>query len=256
MPLEKNTLVAWITTAVIAVAFSTALVLVAWSRPGTSPSGLSGQVTPEGLSSTGEGRVNATPDRAEITLGVESHAPDAAAASDQNNTKANAIIEAIKGLGIRDAEIQTINVGVFPEYDFGDASGTEPKVTGYVATNTVVVKTNSIDKVSDVVDASIDAGSNQVQGINFTFTAELRNKLEEEARRAALEDARSKAEVIAQVSGVSLGKVIAITESSTPEFPIAYAESSSGGGGDVKTTPVEPGTSEVVISVSVTYKID
>lgn len=256
MPIEKNSLVAWIATAVMAVAFSTAVVLVAWTRPGGGISTGTGQVTPEGLSSTGEGRVSATPDQAEVTLGVEARNADAAKASDESNVKANAIIEAIKGLGVRDAEIQTVNVGVFPEYNFSPTGGTS-EVTGYIATNNVVVKTKTVGKVSDMVDVAVEAGANLVQGVNFSFTDETKRELEDQARRAALEDARTKAEVTAQVSNVQLGKVISINETSSPVYPM-FAEAGLGaGGGDVaKSTPVEPGTSEIFISVIVTYEIE
>ncbi|MDP2587687.1 MAG: SIMPL domain-containing protein [bacterium] len=247
--MEKNTsvVIAWVVTGVVVLVFGalTAVVLVfGRTGPTISPDGTS---IIEGITATGDGTVKAVPDQGEVTLGVETRNADATIASQQTNSKAAAIVEAIKALGIAPADIQTVNLSVYPEYDY-DISPGEQSITGYVASNTVAIKTIETSQLSAIVDAGLKAGANQLQGAYFSFTEETQKMLEEQARSKATSDARQKAEAIAAGSGVQLGKLIASTESNYG-FPIpiaAYAE-------DV--TPVETGSSEVTISITVTYEI-
>lgn len=257
--MEKNTsvIIAWIVTGVVVLVFGviTTVVLIFGARPGGPSIGPDGQVTQEGITASGQGTIEATPDEGQVMLGVETRDSDATKASQQNAAKATKIIDAIKKLGIKESDIQTINLSVTPEYDYTSTTGS-PKVTGYVASNTVEIKTKETSKLPAIVDAGLAAGANQLQGATFSFSDETQKKLEEQAREKAIADARQKAEKIAAGSGVSLGKLVSSVETSTPEFPpiIAYAAESKGGG-DTATTPIEPGSSEVTITVTVTYEI-
>jgi len=259
--MEKNTsvIIAWVVTGVVVLVFGTlaGLYILFGARTGGTSIGPDGSTITKGISATGEGKVTAVPDQGEVSLGVETHNADANVASQETNQKAAAIVDAIKALGIEAKDIQTINLSVYPEYDYTITTGT-PKVTGYIASNTVSIKTKETSKLSAIVDAGLKAGANQLQGAYFSFTDETKTKLEEQAREKATKAAREKAEAIAVGSGVKLGKLIASSESNYG-FPgpiIAYAEDTTstgkGGGG----TPIEVGSSDVTISITVTYEID
>ena len=159
--------------------------------------------TPErpSISVSAQGSTRITPDRATIQIGVLSRAATAAAASSENARVAQRIIAAIKALGIGADQISTVNYSVNPEYRH--IENRSPEITGYTVHNTVVVDVRQIDQVGRVIDASLGAGANMINSLDF-YAANT-----EDARRAALaaavEKARLDADVIARAAGGTLG---------------------------------------------------
>jgi uncharacterized protein YggE len=251
----RSSVWAWLTVAFLGLVFAIAVVSVAGNRSGGSASAPTGEKLFEGLTSSGEGRASAAPDQAEVTVGVETRAAKANDAAAQNNDKASKIIAAVKQAGVRDEDVQTTNVSLFPEFNF-DESG-PGSVSGYVANLTVTITTKDVTKIGEVVDGALAAGATNVQGINFSFTPETRQRLEDEARKEASQDALRRATELAQLNRIDLGKALSVSESLTPVFPspvfFSAADIETGGG---SATPVEPGQLEVVMGVTVTYEID
>ena len=208
-----------------------------------------------GISVSGEGKVTAEPDLALVTLGVSTLAPSVAEAREQAANSLQGIIDSMKNNGIDEKDIQTQSLSIYPEYDY---SGNTQVLRGFRVQNTVIAKIRDIDSTSKVVDDAVAAGGDntQIQGIAFTIDdpAELR----QQARAAAVADARSKAETLASAAGVSVGNPVTISETSYNAPPIPYAESfdRAAAGADTASTPIQTGELDVVVSVSVTFELN
>jgi uncharacterized protein YggE len=191
---------------------------------------------------TGNGTVDATPDRASFNFGVTTQAATAAAALSQNASEAGAIVDALKKAGVGSSDIQTTQVSLWPQTS---SNGTQ--ITGYQASNSVQV-TAPLDKAGDLVDAAVAAGANNVDGPNLD-TAD-KSSLYNEALKRALADAKGKAQAIADAAGLGVTDVVKVVEGGGP-VPVPYvAEARSAAGAAV---PIEAGTQQIQASVTVTY---
>lgn len=200
---------------------------------------------------TGEGKVNITPDIGVVSVGVTSDGVTVKAAQDQINSVIKKISDAVKALGVGIQDIQTTNYNINPKYEF--ISGSQ-RVNGYSANTTLTIKVKDLDKINQVIDAATTNGANQVNGL--IFDVEDRTKAENEAREKAVSDAKKKAEVAAKVAGFSLGRIINYQEY-TGEPPIILQRGGGGGAlsADVEQTQVEPGSSEITVSVTLSYEV-
>jgi len=212
-----------------------------------------GSVTePTGITVMAQGKATGKPDLAMITIGVETRNAEARAAAEENDDRMADVMAAILELGVAEEDIQTVDYSVRAEIDWDDD---ERRVIGYVVSNSVMLKLREVDKAGDVLDAVTEAGANNIYGIQFTFDDPA--VLREEARAEAMAQARDKAEALAQLAGVGLGKPRYINESfmeSPPYYlePIyAAAERGMGGG----AAPVQPGQLEVAVQVQITFDI-
>ncbi len=162
------------------------------------------------ISVSGEGKATAPPDMATIHTGVITQAVRARDALDANSTAMERIMAALKSHKIAAKDIQTSSFNVRPEYKRGPRGQQQSEIVGYRVTNQVRVRVRNLPDLGEVLDALVEAGSNQVSGISFTIddpTGVLN-----QARNRAVADARSRAELYAQAAGVRVGKVISISE--------------------------------------------
>ncbi|MBU3029521.1 SIMPL domain-containing protein [Paracoccus marinaquae] len=202
------------------------------------------------LSVTGEGEVRAAPDMASIQLGVTSQADSAAEAMRQNSDRQAAVIAALTSAGIAASDIQTSGLNLNPMMDYGE--GQAPRVTGYQAGNMVTVRVVEIAGLGAVLDAIVAAGANEIGGIGF----ELRDsaEAEDEARRAAVADARHKAGVMAEAAGLRLGPVLHLGDGSQPEVPrpmMRMAAEAAGASG----VPVQAGELAIGATVQMEFAL-
>ncbi len=208
------------------------------------------------ISVTGTGKVTVKPDVADVNLGVTTQANTAKAARDDAATKMNAIIAALKNLGIADDDIQTSNISINPVYDYNSSS---PQITGYQVNNQVNVHVTDISKVADVIDDSVTAGATNVNYVSFDVAD--RSAAENQARTAAVNDAKSHADALAAAAGVTITGVQSISDASVsypyPWYGVAADGSKGGGapGAPSVPTPVQPGTQDITITVTVSYLI-
>jgi uncharacterized protein YggE len=165
----------------------------------------------------GEGSVTAAPDYAQISAGATTRAKTAAEAADANAKAMTAVIAALSNAGIAKADIQTAQFSLRPVYA-SPASVSEQKLTGFAAANEVSVKVRNLDKLGDVLDRLVAAGATDVGNVSFLH-ADL-SKVLDQARQAAIADARRKAEIYAHAAGVSLGAVAWISEDSGEAAPV------------------------------------
>lgn len=167
--------------------------------------------TAQEITVTGSATVDAVPDVATVTAGVETQAPTAAAALGQNAEAMTAVFAALKAAGVDERDMQTSQLTLNPVFspDPG-ASQSAPQVVAYQAANMVTVRVFEISGLGATIDALTKAGANRLYGVSFDVD-EPRAALDE-ARKNAVEDARRKAELLASAAGVKLGPVIAISE--------------------------------------------
>ena len=196
----------------------------------------------DGITVQGTASVTSTPDRAQVSFGVESPAATAKAALAANAVEMRKVLAALKAAGATDLKTQSVTLNA----RYGDAGS----VQGYVAANTVSASVRDVTKAGAVIDAAVDAGANQVYGPFLSRSGEA--ELYRQALKAAVADARSRAQVLASAANLSLGKVTAIVESGSGPAPIALeAMKASDAGG----TPVEPGTQETTATITVTFSV-
>lgn len=210
-------------------------------------------VTPpaaEAVSVSGVGKVRLTPDRVSFTVGVESVAPTVEEATKKNNEKISQVIAALKQAGAKDPEIQTTNFSVIPQQEFPE--GKRPRVTGYQVTNSVTVTRDKTTDASSLLQAAVSVGANQVSGLSFTVADQVRGR--SEGLQAAFEDARAKAQVLAQAAGRSLGRVIAISEGGA-SVPPPIIQRSLAMKAETLDVPVEQGTEELSFTVMVSFEL-
>lgn len=208
------------------------------------------------LSVQANGEARVAPDEATVRLGVLAQAPTARAAMDEANRSANAILDAIRKLGVKAEDIQTSELNLNPVYaNEPEARSGEPRISGYQATNVVSVRLEKLDQVGPVVDAGLAAGANRLDGVMFG----LRN--DEAARSTALtraaEAARIKAETLAKALRVRLVEIVEVVEGNvsvfTPMYKGARMAMESSMAAD---TPVSAGQVGIDANVTLRYRIE
>ncbi|KPL18443.1 MAG: hypothetical protein AMJ93_13795 [Anaerolineae bacterium SM23_84] len=218
----------------------------------STATGAGSAATPPNRSITvvGMGKAYGTPDVANVTIGVETSDESVQKAVDDNAAKMTDIIAALKDLGIAGKDIQTSNFSVWAEREPQrlEVEGAEGPVT-YRVNNQVSVKVRDLGLLGDVLDQVVAAGANNIYGIGFSVDDP--SDLQAEARANAVEDARARAESLAELNGVQVGDVLSISEVITGAGPVyerAAAAVPYGAG-----APIEPGELEVQMSVQITY---
>ena len=204
-----------------------------------------GSATPTAhqIAVNGNGSVQAVPDQVAFSFGVQTSAKTASAALAANAAAATKVIAALKAAGIAAKDIQTQQVSVSQRL-----SDDGQTVLGYNASSSVSATLPSIAEAGAVIDAAVAAGADTVDGPALTLSNQ--RTLEHKALAAAIQDAKARAQALADAAGVSLGSIVAITESgASAPMPFSAKAADSAGA----SVPIEPGTQEVQASVSVTF---
>lgn len=201
---------------------------------------------------SGTGKVSVVPDIAIVRVGVISTGQSAKQAQDQLNINVNKVSESIKKLGIDKKDIKTENYNVNPNYDFKDGS---QRINSYSGNTNLSFKVRKLDLVDQIIDVATTQGANQVGGVSFEVEDKL--KAENEARKLAIEQAKKKADYAASLAGFKLGKIINYQENPI-DFPRPIqldAERMPVQGSDEVPTNIEPGSSEIQISITLSYEV-
>ncbi|NNH75565.1 SIMPL domain-containing protein [Nocardia uniformis] len=197
------------------------------------------------VSVVGTGEVRGAPDILNADLGAQVNAGDVSAAVDGVNAKAKAMADAMVNAGVQREDIQTSQLSVQPEY-----APEGRNITGYRATNSVHVVVRDLSKASAVLDAAVKAGGNDTRISNVSFDLADNSTLLTDARARAFEDAKSRAQEYADLSGLKLGEVETITESSNGGNTPMYRESAP-----TSDFALEPGQQTVSFTVQVTWNL-
>lgn len=196
----------------------------------------------------GDGSVTAPPDYAQIGCGVTTTANTAKEATDANSKAMGAVTAALSGAGVDRNDIQTSRFSLQPVYAPPQPNAA-PKLTGFSVTNRLTVIVRSTGKVGDILDRLIAAGANDIGEIEFQHSD--MSKLLDQARAAAIADARRKADIYARAAGVTLGRVVWISEESGDTPPLPF-----GGAMRAAARPVPIAAGEDTLHVRVTVGFD
>lgn len=204
----------------------------------------------------GEGKAAAVPDIGQITVSIVTEQKDAAAAMEANNTQFNKLVEALRQAGIEKQDMTTSAYNVYPKYEWPDG---RQVLIGYEVSQSLSVKIRNLDKAGSIIALAGQNGANQVSGLSFTI--DNPEALREEARAKALENAQQKARTLAKQAGVSLGKIVSFSESSsgipTP-YPIYFEKDLMGRGGaenQMSAPSIEQGSQDIYVYATVEYEI-
>lgn len=196
---------------------------------------------------TGEGKVVVVPDQAMLSMGVNEEGYSLKNVQEKVNGKLAQLAKELKALGIDDKDIKTTGYNYFPDYQDRNL---------YRASANISVVVREMDNVSQAMDLISGIGLDNVSGPTFGLSDELLAKTTKEAREMAISKAKDKASELAGLAGMNLGRIVNISEGNSYPMPYAVREMMPiAGGGDLKTsTPVEAGSSEVVVNVTLSYE--
>ncbi len=251
MARAPKTVLAIVVAPVLALALVAAVPLRAQPAPVQPPAVATPALTTLVLAM--EGRVTRTPDVAELSGGVVTLAPTAAAAMADNGRAMNRVVAAIRKAGIADRDIQTQGVGLQPQYRYDNNS--PPVLTGYQATNTVAFRVRKVGDTGTLLDALVGAGANQITGPNFTI-ADSAGALDE-ARAQAVAAARARAVLYAKAAGLRVRRIASISETGAVEpgpRPMLMARGIAADA--ASTAPIVPGEVALVVNVAIAFELE
>jgi len=234
-----------VVAAVLLLAALAGMVGLLYARPVTAQTS-AGVPGMRQVTVVGHGEVKGAPDTATVQIGVETEAATAKDALAQNSARAQAVQEKLTKLGVDAKDIQTSNFSISPTYG---SDGRQ--VTGYHVGNMVTVKIRQLDQSGTLLDQVVQAGANSIYGISFSV--EKPETLLDQARKAAIENARARATQLASASGSAIGDVLVISENigaqPNPMPMMARAEGAPAG----QAAPVQPGEQSFSVDVQVTF---
>jgi hypothetical protein len=200
----------------------------------------------------GEGEVQVAPDQVTVTLGVTTQAKTAAEALQANSTRMAELFKTLKANNIADKHVQTSNFSISPQQVFDRDGQQAPKIVGYMVSNQVTVKVLEVAKLGAILDAVVQAGGNQIQGVTFSI-ADPQPHLDQ-ARRKAIADAKHRATEYAAAAEVKVGKVQLIQEATSSSPRPMYAQAMRGMA--AAEAPIAAGEHTISAQVTVVYAIE
>lgn len=204
------------------------------------------QTNPRQVTVVGHGEVQAVPDTVTADVGIEVTATDVTAAMNQANESQRKVIDALNQRGLEAKDIRTTSVNVSPQY------GENSVIDGYRASNTIAVTIRDLEAAPGALSTVVEVGGNAARINSVTFSIEDDSQFIRDARAKAFEDAKSRAAQYAELSGLSLGTVISISEApeSNPPRPMPAAP-------EVKAAdvPLEPGEQTVSFAVTAVWEL-
>jgi uncharacterized protein YggE len=204
---------------------------------------------------SGEGRSSIAPDMAILSFSVVKDAKTAREALDANNKAMADVLNALKGSGIADRDLQTSGFAVNPQYQYPDNSdgGNRPAVlTGYQVANSLTITVRDLAKLGDIIDQAVTLGVNQ--GGSIQFSNDKPEATITEARKSAVTDAVAKAKVLSEAAGVSLGRIVEISENASRPEPMPMMRTMAKEFA-ADAVPIATGENSYNVTVSVTFAI-
>ncbi|BBZ30624.1 hypothetical protein MMAD_49190 [Mycolicibacterium madagascariense] len=246
MPTPPSTSVRTVGRTVAAAAIAL-FVVAGCDTSSSAPSPVPGTTAPRQVTVVGEGKVDGTPDTLTIGLSIAATAPDAIGASNLASSRIAAVTDAIAGQGVDRKDVATTSVTLQPQYG---QDGTT--IVGYQSSNSVDVKVRRVDTGPQVLGAITTAGGDATRIDSVTYSIEDDSQYVRDARQRAFDDARNRAQQYAQLSGLSLGKVLSISETGSgapPPTPLPRVDARAA------AVPLSPGQQTVGFSVTVVWEL-
>lgn len=198
---------------------------------------------------SGTGEIQVKPDMAVVWLGVQTEAESAQEALRQNNTQMQTLMSDLEDADIPAENIQTQTIRLSPRYEF-DNTGENRALVGYTASNVLEVRTENLEELGTLLDRSVEAGANTIENIRFEISAS--DYLTDQARESAVQNARHKAEQLAEFTGATLGQVLEIQESSSTPGPVVRQMEAPA---EAAAVPISPGSLNITVQVQVTWSL-
>ncbi|MGY0560727.1 MULTISPECIES: SIMPL domain-containing protein [unclassified Luteimonas] len=202
------------------------------------------------LSVSAQGESKRVPDVATLSTGVVTQAADSSAAMQANAQQMNRVMTAIRDAGIVERDIRTSGISISPRYRHTEDE--TPQISGYEARNTVNVTVRDISKLGQVLDVLVASGANQVHGPQFEIGEP--EEAYNEARRAALDAARSRAGLYADELGLKVRRIVSISEGGG-FMPPPMQMMASRAMDSYESTPVSPGESTLSVNLDVVFEL-
>jgi len=202
---------------------------------------------------TGVGTVSVVPDAVRFNATVSALASTNAAALSSASKSAAAVRAALKDKGIAVKDIRSANISVYPEYNWTQEVGT--KITGYRASQSFDVLVRKASTAGTIIEAVVSAGGDNVQlggVIPVTLNPSLAT---EEARAAAVANAKSKASSYAKLLGTSIGKVLSLEEQSSPIYSSPFPMAKAGAAADA-AVEIDLGEQDVTVTITVRWALN
>jgi uncharacterized protein YggE len=219
-------------------------------------SGCAAAAQPKTLNVSGNGTIYLTPDIAYITVGVHTEDPDLASGVSKNNTQAQALVDALKKAGIAAKDIQTSNFSVYNNNNGQTVDKTTGQVISgsyYSVDNTVTVTVRDLSHLGSILSTAVNSGANNINSISFDVAD--KTAAMQQARQKAMANASSLATELAKTANVQLGGIQNITYSDNS--PLSYYGIGGGGAAAAPnaSVPIQPGQTQISVTVSVTYAL-
>jgi len=203
----------------------------------------------------GRGEVETKPDRAQVQFIVETRAPTAAAAASENGRRQRAVLDTLQRLGASPEQIQTSFLQVTPEMVY-PGQGVPPRVSGYVARNSVRLEVLKLEQTGVLIDAGLAKGATGIDGLHFYSSTA--NESRREALARAVSAARQDAEAMVRAAGYQLGALLEITGNSSSDGPVLMRMDmlrSAPAPSNMSQTPVNPGVLKITEMVTVRWAL-
>ena len=203
-----------------------------------------------GITVSGIGEATGSPDIVDIDVGVSVLAATVAEATKIASDKARAVTTSLTDAGITAEDLATNEYSIRPDYDYG---GNEQRLLGYRVSNLMRARLRNIDATGSVLDAVASSGGDETRVNGLSFGVADEKALQAEAREAAWNDATTKATQLAGLSGLTLGPATSITETMRP--PVAPVRMLAADMAMEKSTPIQPGTTTVTVTIEVEFSV-
>lgn len=207
------------------------------------------QGTPRQVTVVGSGEVKGVPDTLTADIGIEVAAPDATAAMNQAGDRQRAVLDALAARGIEDKDIRTTSVTLQPQY------GENSSITGYRANNSVAVTLRELDVASATLATVVNAGGNSARINSVSYSIDDDSSLVTDARARAFNDARDRAQQYAELAGLSLGRVISISEAAAGSVPPPVGLPAGRNAPMAADVPLQPGEQTVGFAVTAVWEL-
>ncbi len=206
------------------------------------------------LSVTGNGKADAAPDVAYLTLSVETLAKNASQAVKDNAETSNKVIQVIKSKLGKTDKVSTAGYSLTPVYEYNNQTN-KSDFKGYRASNKVIVEAHNLKEIGNIIDATAEAGLNNIESLSFDTTR--RDEFRREALTRAVNDAKTTAETLAKAAGVKITRILQLSPSFDYPVPMyrdyALAKEAASA---APPTPIEPGDISVSASVNIVFEIE
>ena len=219
----------------------------------------------------GSGSATATPDQSQISFMITKTAPKLEDAQNEANTATNSIEADLQSAGIQKKDIQTGNYNSHPNYAENTSAisnipvrptpvpppGNSTDIASYTVDENVTITLHDISKANTVIDIATKGSAENIYGPSFTFSEQKQQTLSDQARTAAIANAKQKAEKMAVETGIRLGKILSVQETSTPfgiQPLMLNAKAESGVSGSAPTQ-INPGENTMTVNITLSYEV-